>query len=219
MNPRRSEEHGEIEAVVHDEHLLGFTGELRESPSQRESFTDVELEALLGRPARQLITAADRRAFRGRRVLITGAGGSVGGALVRQIAACGPARLTLVDQSELHLFEIGRAMGESWPDVPCDTVLADVTRAALVHRTWRAAAPDVVFHAAGFVLPPAARAGPSSRRSPRTVRTLGSSLKRRVTRSPTSISRGSANFRVRMIASGSRRSRSKSRPVGCSPSR
>ena len=99
---------------------------------------------------RQVLSAADRKAYHGRRVLITGAGGSVGSALARQLAACRPAQLTLVDHSELHLFEIGRALAESAPGVAVDLALADVTREALVRRVWRAAAPDVVFHAAAY---------------------------------------------------------------------
>jgi FlaA1/EpsC-like NDP-sugar epimerase len=113
-------------------------------------FTAAELQTLLGRPVRQVLSAADRKAYHGRRVLITGAGGSVGSALARELAACRPAQLTLVDHSELHLFEIGRALAESAPGVAVDLALADVTREALVRRVWRAAAPEVVFHAAAY---------------------------------------------------------------------
>jgi FlaA1/EpsC-like NDP-sugar epimerase len=113
-------------------------------------FTAAELRTLLGRPVRQVLTATDRKVFQGRRVLITGAGGSVGTALAREIAACRPARLTLVDHSEFHLFEIGRSLAESGPGTAVDLQLVDVTREALVRRVWRAAAPDVVFHAAAY---------------------------------------------------------------------
>jgi len=113
-------------------------------------FTADELQALLGRPVRQVLTAADRRAFRGRRVLITGAGGSVGSALACEVAACQPSALTLVDHSEPHLFEIGRALEAAAPEVPAELQLADITRPALVQRVWRAAAPEIVFHAAAY---------------------------------------------------------------------
>ncbi|MGD9905716.1 MAG: polysaccharide biosynthesis protein [Vicinamibacterales bacterium] len=114
------------------------------------TFTPEELRTLLGRPVRQLLTAADRRAFRGRRVLITGAGGSIGSALARAVAACRPATLTLVDHSERHLFEIGQALDGEAPGVAADLQLADVSRPALVQRVWRTAAPEVVFHAAAY---------------------------------------------------------------------
>lgn len=116
----------------------------------RVPFTDDELEHLLDRPVRQLLTAADRRRFAGRRVLITGGGGSVGSELARQIADCRPALLTLVDHSELALFEILRELSERCPDVPVEPVLADVCRARLMQRTLIAASPDVVFHAAAY---------------------------------------------------------------------
>ena len=62
-----------------------------------------------------VLTGQDRRAFAGRRVLITGAGGSIGSELARQVAACGPSRLTLVDQSEFNLFQIERELAERFP--------------------------------------------------------------------------------------------------------
>ena len=116
----------------------------------RVPFTSAELESLLTRPVRQLLTAADRKAFAGRRVLVTGGGGSVGSELARQIADCHPAQLTLVDHSELALFEIMGELAECAPHVALEAVLADVCRARLMRRTLRAAAPDVVFHAAAY---------------------------------------------------------------------
>ena len=116
----------------------------------RVPFDDAELEQLLARPVRQLLTAADRRAFAGARVLITGGGGSVGSELARQLAECRPAELTLVDHSELALFEITRELAERAPQVTVIPVLADVCRARLMRRTVLAAAPTVVFHAAAY---------------------------------------------------------------------
>ncbi len=114
------------------------------------AFTDAELEMLLGRPVCRLLTAADRRAFAGRRVLITGAGGSVGSELARQIAACAPDRLTILDHSEFNLFQIERELAECAPAVPIDPVLADVTRPEVVRRACRSARPHVVYHAAAY---------------------------------------------------------------------
>ena len=116
----------------------------------RVPFSAAELEQLLARPVRQLLSAADRRAFAGTRVLITGGGGSVGSELARQLAECRPAELTLVDHSELALFEIVRELAECAPKVTVVPVLADVCRARLMRRTMMAAAPTVVFHAAAY---------------------------------------------------------------------
>ena len=70
------------------------------SVSSRASRNASLQEALLGRRERRVLTPADRQALGQQRMLITGAGGSVGAELSRQLAECAPARLTLVDQSE-----------------------------------------------------------------------------------------------------------------------
>ena len=112
-------------------------------------FTDTELETLMDRPACLSLTPAERCALAGRRVLITGAGGSIGFELARQLARCRPEQLTLVDQSELNLFQIERELTETAPDVPLDVVLGDVTRGA-IRKACRAARPHVVYHAAAY---------------------------------------------------------------------
>jgi FlaA1/EpsC-like NDP-sugar epimerase len=116
----------------------------------RNPFSDAELARLLERPVRHLLTPSDRKRYGARRLLVTGAGGSVGSELSRQLADCGPACLTLVDHSELHLFEITRELAERRPDVVVDPVLADVSHDASMRRTVAAAEPDVVFHAAAY---------------------------------------------------------------------
>jgi O-antigen biosynthesis protein WbqV len=113
-------------------------------------FTTDELETLLERPVRRVLTADDRRRFAGRRVLITGAGGSIGSELARQIAGCGPARLTLVDQSELNLFQIEHELAEWAPNGIVEPVLADITRAAGFRQICASERPEVVYHAAAY---------------------------------------------------------------------
>ncbi len=115
-----------------------------------QMFTSAELERLLERPVRRLLTGHDRMSFADRRILITGAGGSIGSELARQIALCGPSSLTLVDQSEYNLFHIERELAELAPRVRLDVVMADITRASSMRRTFRAARPDVVYHAAAY---------------------------------------------------------------------
>jgi FlaA1/EpsC-like NDP-sugar epimerase len=113
-------------------------------------FTNEELETLLQRPVRRVLTARDRRRFAGRRILITGAGGSIGSELARQLAGCGPARLTLVDQSELNLFQIERDLAGGTPRGVVEPVLADITRGAAFRQLCLAERPDVVYHAAAY---------------------------------------------------------------------
>jgi FlaA1/EpsC-like NDP-sugar epimerase len=113
-------------------------------------FTNLELETLLQRPIRRVLTADDRRRFAGRRVLITGAGGSIGSELARQIVACGPARLALVDQSELNLFQIEREVAARAPRGVLEPVLADITRGTAFRQLCVAERPHVVYHAAAY---------------------------------------------------------------------
>jgi FlaA1/EpsC-like NDP-sugar epimerase len=96
----------------------------------------------------RLLTPDDRRAIAGRRVLITGAGGSIGSELARRIARCQPARLTLIDQSELNLFQIERQLAQSAPDVPLDIVLGDL--ADTIDDVCLSTRPHVVYHAAAY---------------------------------------------------------------------
>jgi O-antigen biosynthesis protein WbqV len=113
-------------------------------------WTGDELERLLGRAVRARVGALERDAFAGRRVLITGAGGTIGSALAREIAGCDPDRLGLVEQSELALFRIERELRAAWPALRIDAHLADVTRRASMLRACRETAPEVVYHAAAY---------------------------------------------------------------------
>lgn len=107
-------------------------------------------ERLLGRPVRHVMDSSVRAHYAGRRCLVTGAGGSIGAELARQLAACGPALLTLVDHSEALLFEIERELAERFPDVALDPVLVDITRVTPTQLAFRRARPHVVFHAAAY---------------------------------------------------------------------
>lgn len=105
---------------------------------------------LLGRAIRPVLSAATRRHVAGHRVLVTGAGGSIGSELVRQVAACGPASLTIVEQSEYQLFRLESDLRERLPGLPVHAVLGDVTRRPDVRRAFDLAAPDRVYHAAAY---------------------------------------------------------------------
>ncbi len=114
------------------------------------SWSPAELQQLMGRPVRAEITREQRRAFAGKRVLITGAGGSIGSELARELAACRPQILGLVDHSELALFNIERELRHRWPDVSIEPMLLDVTRGAAIARACRELGPHVVYHAAAY---------------------------------------------------------------------
>lgn len=109
---------------------------------------DVDLTELLDRPPRQIDEAAVRSVIEDKRVLITGAGGSIGGELARIVARFNPAKLVLVDRSENALFEIDRQIARRHPDLPRKALLHDVVDAPGTLSHFEEHEPQVVFHAA-----------------------------------------------------------------------
>ncbi|MDB5427252.1 MAG: UDP-D-quinovosamine 4-dehydrogenase, partial [Phenylobacterium sp.] len=93
---------------------------------------DINIEELLAREPIELDRVAIGNLIRGRRVLVTGAGGSIGAELCRQVSAFRCAHLTLLDFSETSLFEIEREMAETHPQMSRQAVLCDVRNAARV---------------------------------------------------------------------------------------
>jgi O-antigen biosynthesis protein WbqV len=110
----------------------------------------VAVEDLLGRPQTVLDRASMKALVHGKRVLVTGAGGTIGSELVRQIAAFAPARLAMVDASEFHLYEIDLELHERFPELDRRAVLADVRDAGRIRRILAEETPELVFHAAAL---------------------------------------------------------------------
>jgi FlaA1/EpsC-like NDP-sugar epimerase len=110
----------------------------------------VSIEDLLGREPIQLDWSAIHGGLAGRDILVTGAGGSIGSELVRQLAAAGPARLILLDNGEFNLYRIEMELRESHPDLRFSRHLLDVTDARAVVALLRDERPGIVFHAAAY---------------------------------------------------------------------
>jgi FlaA1/EpsC-like NDP-sugar epimerase len=110
----------------------------------------VAIEDLLGRPQATLDRAAMRRLVAGRRVLVTGAGGSIGSELCRQLAALEPAELALYEASEFNLYAIDRELGGRWPALPRHALLGDVRDARRLAEVFALRRPQLVFHAAAL---------------------------------------------------------------------
>ena len=110
----------------------------------------VEVEDLLGRPQTPLDRELMKRLIAGRRVLVTGAGGSIGRELVDQISKLDPAHMTLLDNSEYALFNVERALAKNAPDLSVEAVIADVRDAQKLTRVFAAERPQLVFHAAAL---------------------------------------------------------------------
>jgi len=114
------------------------------------SVREISLEELLPRPPIAFDEAEVRAFVNGRRVLVTGAAGSIGSELCRQVAAMGCAHLTLVDISESGLFNIERELAARFPGLAMCEVLCDIRDASRLARWFEQETPEVVFHAAAL---------------------------------------------------------------------
>ena len=119
-------------------------------------FASGNAEALLGRPLRQIPTQRGREILEKSRVLVTGAGGSVGVSLVARLAQLPATSIIALDHHEPSLFRLARDL----PRAPLDLVLADVRNAEKIDRVIREKRPDVVFHLAAYKHVPFSEYGP-----------------------------------------------------------
>jgi FlaA1/EpsC-like NDP-sugar epimerase len=111
---------------------------------------EVAIEDLLGRDAVELDWTAIRETLTGRRVLITGGGGSIGSELCRQVARLGAMALTVVEQSEYNLYRITKELRADYPELILEGVLTDCGDQVAMRRVFDQARPQVVFHAAAY---------------------------------------------------------------------
>ena len=121
----------------------------------------VAIEDLLGRPQTPLDRDAMEALVKGRRVMITGAGGSIGSELSRQIAAFAPQSLSLVESSEFALYTIDREIAGNHGNLPRDAVIADVRDRDRVMDIVKDGNPEVIFHAAALKHVPLVESNPA----------------------------------------------------------
>jgi len=120
----------------------------------------VAIEELLNRPQVPLDRDGMARLVHGRRVLVTGAGGTIGSELARQLAALGPSSLMLLDNGEYALWQIDQELIETHPDVPRETVIADIRDEPRIRAVFDRVRPELVFHAAALKHVPMVEANP-----------------------------------------------------------
>jgi FlaA1/EpsC-like NDP-sugar epimerase len=120
----------------------------------------VQVEDVLGREPVEVDLASVASYLRGKTVLVTGAGGSIGSELCRQIARVEPSRLVLVDSAETALFEVERELVEEREFPASVPVLADCGNRAKMRQVFERYRPDVIFHAAAYKHVPLMEANP-----------------------------------------------------------
>ena len=108
----------------------------------------LSMEDLLSRAPIDLDAEPVRELINGRRVMVTGAGGSIGAEMVRQLADFGPSRLVLVERSENALFNLCQELDRLRPGCSYEPIVADVSEASSIQPVFGNHRPEVVFHAA-----------------------------------------------------------------------
>ncbi|MBN9088910.1 MAG: polysaccharide biosynthesis protein [Reyranella sp.] len=135
--------------------------QLRPGTEDKPELQPISVEDLLGRPQIVLDPAPVMGLIAGKRVLITGAGGSIGSEIVRQVCSIGPAALCLVDSSELNLYTIDGEVARDWPQFERVARVIDVRHRPGIGACMTGFKPDIVFHAAALKHVPIVEANPA----------------------------------------------------------
>ena len=110
----------------------------------------VDIEDLLPRDEIKIDMEKIGEMLAGRRILITGAAGSIGSEMVRQIARFALAHLTLIDQTETPMHDVRLYMAKNHPDLKCDTIVTSITNETHMEKIFATQKPEYVFHAAAY---------------------------------------------------------------------
>ena len=111
---------------------------------------EVDIEDLLPREKIEVDMAAIGAQLRDHVILITGAAGSIGSEMVRQVAIYKPASMILIDQAETPMHDIRLMMARQFPDIHCETIVSSISNAAHMETLFAAHRPHYVFHAAAY---------------------------------------------------------------------
>ena len=136
-------------------------GELTDEDFAGMQMKEVQVEDLLPRSEIKVDMDSVGKMLRGRRVLITGAAGSIGSEMVRQIAVYKPAAMMLIDQAETPEHDIRLMMKRDYPDIPAETVVTSICREDRMEKIFSEFKPDYVFHAAAYKHVPMMEDNPS----------------------------------------------------------
>ena len=111
---------------------------------------EVNIEDLLPRDKIEIDLEAVREQLTGKRILITGAAGSIGSEIVRQVAQFAPERMVLIDQAETPLHDVRLMMARQWSNIESYTVVSDICVRERMEELFEEHRPDYVFHAAAY---------------------------------------------------------------------
>jgi O-antigen biosynthesis protein WbqV len=123
---------------------------LRPGIEEKSELQPISVEDLLGRPQIVLDRGPVDRLLSGKRILVTGAGGSIGSEIVRQVCAMAPAAVCLIDSSEFNLYQIDRTMEDDWPAIDRIARLIDVRHRQALASCFKDFRPEIIFHAAAL---------------------------------------------------------------------
>jgi FlaA1/EpsC-like NDP-sugar epimerase len=152
----------ELEALGLPMRIIPNVAEFVDGNVAVERIREVALEDLLRRDPVELDDAAISADVRGRTVLVSGAGGSIGSELCRQLCRYAPARVVLVERSENALFEIHRELGKRYPELELVPALVDISEREPLRRVFAEQRPAVVVHAAAHKHVPMLEYNPSA---------------------------------------------------------
>jgi len=125
-------------------------GDLIQGTELGKQIRDVAVEDILGRRPVHLDQESIRERIEGKVVMVTGAAGSIGSELCRQIARFRPAALIGFDEAETPLFHLGREMGRNFPDLEFHSEIGNITRADTLQRVMLRHQPSILYHAAAY---------------------------------------------------------------------
>lgn len=124
--------------------------EWRGQPLDRAQLKEIQIEDLLQREPIEVDIHKIASHLEGKRVMITGAAGSIGSEIMRQVASFNPYKMILIDQAETPLHDVRLELQDRWRDIDAETIVADISNATRMEAIFKEFKPQYIFHAAAY---------------------------------------------------------------------
>lgn len=118
--------------------------------TNKTQLKEIQIEDLLQREPIEVDIHKIASHLEGKRVMITGAAGSIGSEIMRQVASFNPYKLILIDQAETPLHDIRLELQDRWRDIDAETIVADISNATRMEAIFREYKPQYIFHAVAY---------------------------------------------------------------------